>query len=151
MAQPAAWLVKVTTNLCLNRLESAPRRRERYVGQWLPEPVLTTGDALGPMETAEQRDTARFRPVDVGEVADALVTAATGTAAHRLPDLGGPDEREAADLARRYLKATGRRRPVWAVPLPGKAIRDFRAGRHLTPDRVGRVTFDDFLAAGRNR
>jgi len=93
----------------------------------------------------------RFRPVDVGEVADALVTAAAGPAAHRLPDLGGPDEREAADLARRYLKATGRRRPVWAVPLPGKAIRDFRAGRHLTPDRVGRITFDDFLAAGRNR
>lgn len=57
VARPAAWLVKVTTNLCLNRLESAPRRRERYVGQWLPEPVLTAGDALGPMETAEQRDT----------------------------------------------------------------------------------------------
>jgi RNA polymerase sigma-70 factor (TIGR02957 family) len=54
---PAAWLVKVTTNLCLNRLGSARSRRERYVGAWLPEPVLTSDGALGPMETAEQRDT----------------------------------------------------------------------------------------------
>ena len=55
--EPSAWLAKVTTNLCLNRLGSAPSRRERYVGSWLPEPVLTSDRALGPMETAEQRDT----------------------------------------------------------------------------------------------
>ncbi len=54
--EPSAWLAKVTTNLCLNRLGSAPSRRERYVGPWLPEPVLTSDSALGPMETAEQRD-----------------------------------------------------------------------------------------------
>jgi len=52
---PAAWLVKVTTNLCLNRLGSARSRRERYVGARLPEPVLTSDGALGPMEMAEQR------------------------------------------------------------------------------------------------
>ncbi|MFC9679109.1 RNA polymerase sigma-70 factor [Streptomyces sp. NPDC056948] len=53
---PAAWLAKVVTNLCLNRLTSARARRERYVGTWLPEPVVTGGGALGPMESAEQRD-----------------------------------------------------------------------------------------------
>lgn len=53
---PAAWLAKVVTNLCLNRLTSARVRRERYVGPWLPEPVLTEQGALGPLETAEQRD-----------------------------------------------------------------------------------------------
>ncbi|MGV9266190.1 RNA polymerase sigma-70 factor [Kitasatospora sp. NPDC003701] len=53
---PAPWLAKVLTNLCLNRLTSARVRREEYVGPWLPEPVLTGGGALGPMETAEQRD-----------------------------------------------------------------------------------------------
>ncbi|WP_416974661.1 RNA polymerase sigma-70 factor [Streptomyces sp. 4F14] len=51
-----AWLAKVTTNLCLNRLTSARARRERYVGTWLPEPVLTADGTLGPLETAEQRD-----------------------------------------------------------------------------------------------
>ena len=57
---PSAWLAKVTTNLCLNRLDSARSRRERYVGAWLPEPVLTPDSALGPLETVEQRDTVSF-------------------------------------------------------------------------------------------
>ncbi|MBZ9594775.1 RNA polymerase sigma factor SigJ [Streptomyces erythrochromogenes] len=53
---PGAWLAKVVTNLCLNSLTSARARRESYVGPWLPEPVLTGDGALGPLETAEQRD-----------------------------------------------------------------------------------------------
>ncbi|GAA3086761.1 hypothetical protein GCM10020254_34030 [Streptomyces goshikiensis] len=40
---PEAWLTKVLTNLCLNQLTSARARRETYVGQWLPEPVLAGG------------------------------------------------------------------------------------------------------------
>ncbi|MFJ7157643.1 RNA polymerase sigma-70 factor [Streptomyces sp. NPDC101118] len=56
VGQPAAWLAKTVTRLCLNRLDSARVRRERYVGPWLPEPVLTAGGALGPLESAEQRD-----------------------------------------------------------------------------------------------
>ncbi|WP_328465302.1 RNA polymerase sigma-70 factor [Streptomyces sp. NBC_00448] len=54
--QPGAWLAKVVTNLCVNRLTSARVRRERYVGPWLPEPVVTRDGALGPLESAEQRD-----------------------------------------------------------------------------------------------
>ncbi|CAM00740.1 RNA polymerase ECF family sigma subunit [Saccharopolyspora erythraea NRRL 2338] len=53
---PAAWLTKVLTNLCLNRLASARSRREDYVGIWLPEPVMTDDSALGPLETAERRE-----------------------------------------------------------------------------------------------
>jgi DNA-directed RNA polymerase specialized sigma24 family protein len=53
---PAAWLTTVVVNLCRNRLASARARRERYVGTWLPEPVLTADGTLGPLETAEQRD-----------------------------------------------------------------------------------------------
>jgi RNA polymerase sigma-70 factor (TIGR02957 family) len=51
-----AWLTKVVTNLCLNRLTSARARREVYPGPWLPEPVLTDEGTLGPLETAEQRE-----------------------------------------------------------------------------------------------
>ncbi|MEI5521817.1 RNA polymerase sigma-70 factor [Streptomyces brasiliscabiei] len=54
--QPAAWLAKAVTNLCLTRLTSARARRERYTGTWLPEPVLTGDGTLGPLESAEQRD-----------------------------------------------------------------------------------------------
>ncbi|WP_327150054.1 RNA polymerase sigma factor SigJ [Nocardia sp. NBC_01329] len=53
---PEAWLTKVLTNLCLNQLTSARARRETYVGQWLPEPVLAGDPMLGPAETAQQRE-----------------------------------------------------------------------------------------------
>jgi RNA polymerase sigma-70 factor (TIGR02957 family) len=53
---PQAWLTKVLTNLCLNQLTSARARRETYVGQWLPEPVLAGDPMLGPADTAEQRE-----------------------------------------------------------------------------------------------
>jgi RNA polymerase sigma-70 factor (ECF subfamily) len=56
IAAPSAWLAKVVTNLCLNRLASAQAKREVYPGPWLPDPVLTEGGDLGPMETAAQRD-----------------------------------------------------------------------------------------------
>src|SRR3954447_5727416 len=36
---PAAWLTTVTSRICLDQLGSARARRERYVGQWIPEPV----------------------------------------------------------------------------------------------------------------
>ncbi|WP_326647436.1 MULTISPECIES: RNA polymerase sigma-70 factor [unclassified Streptomyces] len=53
---PGAWLARVVTNLCLNRLTSARVQREAYVGPWLPEPVFTQDGSLGPLESAEQRD-----------------------------------------------------------------------------------------------
>jgi RNA polymerase sigma-70 factor (ECF subfamily) len=53
---PEAWLTRVLTNLCLTQLKSARARREVYVGQWLPEPVLSGDPMLGPADTAEQRD-----------------------------------------------------------------------------------------------
>ena len=36
---PGAWLTTVTSRICLDLLRSARARRERYVGQWIPEPV----------------------------------------------------------------------------------------------------------------
>lgn len=53
---PEAWLTKVLTNICLNQLTSARARRETYVGQWLPEPLVAGDPMLGPADTAEQRE-----------------------------------------------------------------------------------------------
>lgn len=53
---PEAWLTKVTANLALDRLRSAQARRERAVGDWLPEPLLDGDPMLGPAETFEQRE-----------------------------------------------------------------------------------------------
>lgn len=53
---PAAWLRTVVTRICLDSLRSARARRESYVGPWLPEPVHAADGALGPLDTAELRD-----------------------------------------------------------------------------------------------
>ena len=39
IANPGAWLTTVASRICLDLLRSARARRERYVGQWLPEPL----------------------------------------------------------------------------------------------------------------
>jgi RNA polymerase sigma-70 factor (ECF subfamily) len=41
VADPRAYLVRITSRLALDRLDSARSRRESYVGPWLPEPLLT--------------------------------------------------------------------------------------------------------------
>lgn len=50
---PRAYLVRIVTRLSLNRLRSVPRRREEYVGGWLPEPLLTSPDASEDIELGE--------------------------------------------------------------------------------------------------
>ncbi len=62
--------------------------------------------------------------------------------------MAGPQVRRLEDLARSYLRAAGRRRPVLPVPLASTRLpRVPQPGGHLAPDRaVGRTTFEDFLA-----
>ncbi len=50
---PRAYLVRITTRQALNRLRTLSRRREDYVGEWLPEPLLTTPDVAADVELAE--------------------------------------------------------------------------------------------------
>ncbi|MEO6998291.1 MAG: RNA polymerase sigma-70 factor [Terracoccus sp.] len=50
---PRAYLVRIVTRQSLNRLRTVARRREDYVGEWLPEPLLTTPDVADDVELAE--------------------------------------------------------------------------------------------------
>lgn len=50
---PRAFLVRMVTRKALDRLRSAARRREEYVGSWLPEPLLTAPDVADDVELAE--------------------------------------------------------------------------------------------------
>ena len=50
---PRAYLVRIVTRQALNRLRSLARRREEYVGEWLPEPLLTSPDVAADVELAE--------------------------------------------------------------------------------------------------
>jgi len=48
-----AYLVRITTRQSLNRLRTMSRRKEAYVGPWLPEPLLTAPDVAEDVELAE--------------------------------------------------------------------------------------------------
>ena len=50
---PRAYLVRIATRQTLNRLRTQARRREEYVGPWLPEPLLTSPDVAEDVELAE--------------------------------------------------------------------------------------------------
>jgi RNA polymerase sigma-70 factor (ECF subfamily) len=52
VADPAAWLVRVTTRLCIDRLRAAKAERAHYRGPWLPEPLIEPLSA-DPLERAE--------------------------------------------------------------------------------------------------
>jgi RNA polymerase sigma-70 factor (TIGR02957 family) len=52
---PPAYVTTITTRLAINELRSARARRERYVGEWLPEPIVTDGED-DPARHAETAD-----------------------------------------------------------------------------------------------
>jgi RNA polymerase sigma-70 factor (ECF subfamily) len=58
VVDPRAYLVRMATRLSLNRLRTLARRREDYVGTWLPEPVLTAPDVAEDVELADSVSTA---------------------------------------------------------------------------------------------
>jgi uncharacterized protein YbjT (DUF2867 family) len=89
----------------------------------------------------------RFQPVDPAEVADRLVQHVHTGPARRAPDMGGPQVLSHEDLARTWMTATGRRRAVLRIPVPGKVGKAFRAGANLCPDHaVGVRTWEQVLA-----
>ncbi|MFI6002077.1 RNA polymerase sigma-70 factor [Streptomyces sp. NPDC051366] len=53
VADPKAYLTRIVSNLALERLRSTRYKRETYVGPWLPEPILTGGDAAEAVTDAE--------------------------------------------------------------------------------------------------
>ena len=86
------------------------------------------------------------QPIDIGEVADALVDLALTGSRGRAPDIGGPEVRTYADLARSYLEVAGKGGRVVEVPVPGRVARAFRDGAHACPENTyGRVRWEEFL------
>lgn len=112
-----AWLTKVVTNLCLNRLTSARARRETYVGPWLPEPVITAGGSLGPLETTEQRDSVSIALLTVmerltpAERAAFVLREAFGYTHHEIADMLGISDDNARQLHHRSRQRLGEPAP----------------------------------------
>ena len=86
------------------------------------------------------------QPIDIGEAANRLAELALSEPEGRVPDIGGPEVRTFADLARSYLEVAGKKGRVVEVPVPGKISRAFRVGAHACPENgYGEVRWEDYL------
>jgi uncharacterized protein YbjT (DUF2867 family) len=88
----------------------------------------------------------RLQLLDVGEVADRMLALVEAGPSGRAPDMGGPKAILAVDAFRDWLGVIGKRRIVTSLPIPGKVGRSLRDGGNLTPNRVGRITWTEWLA-----
>jgi len=70
---PRAYLVRVVTRQALNRLRTLSRSREEYVGEWLPEPLLTSPDVAEDVELAESVSIAMLTVLETLEPAERAV------------------------------------------------------------------------------
>lgn len=88
-----------------------------------------------------------FQSISTTEVAARLSELATGKPAGRVSDIAGPQQRTAHDLAEAWKAATGSRRPIWNLTLPGKTFAGYTAGHNLVPgSSYGKITFEEYLA-----
>src|SRR5437660_998658 len=96
---PGAWLTTVASRICLNVLGSARARRERYVGEWIPEPLPERTEWIGGRPGAGRLDRDRQPGHRRHEVA--------GTHRQRPARPGGPAGRHHGD----GVRVRRRRRP----------------------------------------
>ena len=87
-----------------------------------------------------------FQPISTDEVASKLVELVGTEPSGRVADIGGPEQLTAFELATQWKAATGSRRAIWDLPLPGKTAAGFAGGHNLVPgDAYGHVTFQQYL------
>lgn len=108
--------------------------------------TFTTIETLAKLPVVPVFGKIRFQPIDAEEVASRLVELALGAPNGLVPAIGGPHIYQMDELARSYLEAWDKNRPIISIPLPGKAARAMRDGVNLAPDRaVGRRTWEKFV------
>ena len=123
-----AWLTTVVARICLDRLTSAAVRRERYVGPWLPEPIVTGPDGNDPLATVVRDDGLRMAAMVVLDrltpeqrVAFVLHDAFSVPFSEIAALLG------CSEAAARQYASRGRRAVADADPPPRVALTDQRA------------------------
>ncbi len=80
-------------------------------------------------------------------MAERLAALVAGPPSGRVAEIGGPQVRSVADLARAYLENMGQDKWVVEVPVPGSVARAIRAGAQVSQDgTLGRITWEQFLA-----
>ena len=139
---PGAWLTTVATRICLDLLRSARARRERYVGEWIPEPLPEPGEWTSTGTGSLPADPADRVTLDESVSMAFLVVLDAMTPAERvafvLHDVFGYPFPEVARITGRSPAAcrqlaTSARRRVQAAPTPtareaqqASVVRDFK-------------------------
>jgi len=118
---PRAFLVTIVSRLCVNHLQSARVQREQYVGQWLPEPIVTgsEGDPLGIIRIDESLSMAflvlleRLTPV---ERAVFLLREVFEDEYSEIASVLGQTEANCRQILRRARQHVGAMRPRFRTP-----------------------------------
>jgi RNA polymerase sigma-70 factor (ECF subfamily) len=111
--EPEAFLRRVVTRLCLDVLKSAQRKREVYVGPWLPEPVVEEDDEIDDVTLPLMMALERLSPL---ERAAFLLHDVFGVGFEEIAETIGRDPaacRQLSSRARAHVRAA---RPRFAVP-----------------------------------
>jgi RNA polymerase sigma-70 factor (ECF subfamily) len=171
---PRAFVATVTTRLAINELRSARARRERYVGEWLPEPIITDGrdDPARHAETADSLSLAMLVLLESLSAEQRAVLLLHDVFHHRYAEVAaivGKREENVRQLATRARRHVEQRRPRFETTPERRdelARRFFAAAEHgdlagleellahdveLTGDGGGKVPALARSVRGRNR
>jgi RNA polymerase sigma-70 factor (TIGR02957 family) len=174
IASPRAFVATVTTRLAINELRSARARRERYVGEWLPEPIITDGDddPARHAETADSLSLAMLVLLESLSPEQRAVLLLHDVFDYEYPEIAaivGKSEDNARQLATRARRHVKQRRPRFRTTREQRdelARRFFAAAEHgdlagleallahdveLTGDGGGKVPALARTLRGRNR
>src|SRR6516164_3799400 len=116
IVSPRAFVATVTTRLAINELRSARTRRERYVGEWLPEPIVTDGhdDPARHTETADSLSLAMLvllESLSPEQRAVLLLHDVFGYGHPEIAAIVGKSENNVRQLATRARRHVDQRRP----------------------------------------
>ncbi len=115
---PRAFLVRMVTRKALDRLRSNARRREEYVGEWLPEPLLTSPDISEDVELAESVSIAMLTVLETltpTERAVFVLREVFDTPYEEIAEAVGKSAAAVRQLAHRARKHVASRRPRMEV------------------------------------
>src|SRR5688572_4390451 len=116
--EPRAYLVRIATRQALNRLRSQARRREDYVGEWLPEPLLTSPDVAADVELAENLSIAMLTVLETlspAERAVFVLREVFDTSYEEIAEAVGKSPAAVRQIAHRAREHVAARRPRMSV------------------------------------
>ncbi len=115
---PRAYLVRIVTRQALNRLRALARQREEYIGEWLPEPLLTSPDVAEDAELAENVSIAMLTVLETlgpAERAVFVLREVFETPYHEVAEVVGKTPAAVRQIAHRAREHVGARRPRMQV------------------------------------